>query len=166
MRTRSRNMSRPQRRKLVWGRLWSGTQNIAALTTVAIQPLSALETNLGADLIGCTVRRVRASFKIRGSVAGNGIRCTMAMGIFPSALAAAPLSPETDFHEDWMTWHAYFAEPPIATESPCLNNLELDVRAQRRLDELQQTLFWFVRNSHPTDGLTFSYGVSTLVALP
>jgi len=160
--------SRPvQRRKLVWGRYTQTPSLVIPATTSALIPLlSTFQTQLGSDMIGCTVRRIRANLSLRGGVAGNSVRATMGIGVFPNNSTAAIIGPQANQHLDWMFWRLFYYEPPVATEFATLNGLDIDVKAQRKVEELQDELILIITNNHPTDGLAYALGASTLVALP
>ena len=152
------------RRKLVWARLQSSPSVvIPANTTSFLQILSQFQTAYGADPIGATIRRIRGNITMRGGTAGNSVRAVLGIGVFNGV---ATISPTINPHLDWMYWKQIYVEPPLATEFSVLNNMEIDVKSSRKMEELGQDLYLAISNTHPTDGLSYAYATSTLILLP
>jgi len=167
IRRSSNRRGTPQRRKLVWARTTPTAPTFtAAGTTVLIPLLSRFETVYGADPVGTTVMRIRAKLSFRSSTAGNQIRTVAAIGVLPAGVTAATVSPASQEHLDWMYWQTFHYEPVIATEFATINMWDVDVRAKRKMEELNQTLFLVIGNWHSADTVNYSYSASTLLALP
>jgi hypothetical protein len=151
----------------VWARnTLSPASTLTANSGVVIPLLTGFESSYGADPIGTTVRRIRGALSLRAGAAGNSIRLTWGIGIFQGLPTVANQGPANQPHLDWMTWSVIFSEPVIATEFATMNNIPIDVRAQRKMPELGQGLYLIMQNTHPTDGLAYAYSTSTLLALP
>lgn len=165
--TTRRSSSRSPQRKLVWARqAQSPSASIPANTNVIIPLLQGFQLQYGADLIGATIRRIRGWHGFRGAVAGNSIRASIGIGVFPENSSAANIAPAANRHLDWMYFADVFAEPVVATEFATINMWERDVRSQRRMEELGDALLMVIVNTHPTDNLAYTYSSSVLLALP
>lgn len=168
LRRPTQRSSRPQRRKLVWARQSQlPSTTVAAASTTFIPLLTTFSTAYGADPIGTTVRRIRATFMFRNSATvGNSIRAYLGVFVSEGVPTTANQAPANFPHLDWMHWEQIFAEPVIGTEFATINRFMLDIRAQRRMEELGQDLYLAISNAHPTDALAYAYGSSVLLALP
>lgn len=148
VRRTSRSPQRANRRKFVWARNFNST----AITgdAVGTDLLSEFETAYGAQLIGCTITRIRGYFFAWGSNTAAEAQDAYRMGIRVTTgfLELNPLdqdnSPWNDDWADWMAWEPFATVPALAGAQllgdGVLNARMIDVRAQRRLDELGQRL--------------------------
>jgi len=154
-----------QRRKLIWAR--HITENAAMTNPQQIDLLDEFRTvNGGAQPIGSTVTRVVISYAqarvAASAVAGSGV--IVGLIVAPTIAAQVPL-PVTQPHEDWMYWK-YLRYWDAGRASQGQAAWDFDVRSQRKMAELGQTL-WFVAQAQPfvaTD--TFSLAASVLLRLP
>ena len=159
-----RNVSRGTRRKRIWARRTVTEASLAGGATAHSLLLAGFEMEYGAQLIGCTVARVRMTLTLDvGANAGNGLLFGIRVATVDqvSDLAVAPTyGPGSRSHADWMTWGL------IAPRSSDTHYSEsYDVRAMRKIDELNQTLVLSVEN--PGLGtVTWGGAISVLVMLP
>lgn len=163
-----RSSSRPQRRRLVWARYRTTSVAVVAGTAFTAFPLDTFETAYGAQLLGCTIMRVRGCITAK-MVAGTNASFTVAMKVadLPGVNPEAPAS--SGINDDWFmyeTW-ASVTSTPTALEPSLQLQKEVDVRARRRLDELGQRLVLAAETSSAGAGqYTFTAVLSILVALP
>lgn len=163
-----RSSSRPARRRLIWARYRSTSLAIVAGTAFNVDPLATFETAYGAQLLGCTVMRVRGSITAK-MVAGVNAQLTWAMKVadLPGVSTEAPAS--SGVNDDWFMYENWVSvtSTPTALEPSIQLQKEIDVRARRRLDELGQRLVLAGEVTSAGAG-QFVTGVnlSILIALP
>lgn len=170
-RQRSRSSTR---RKLIWARQPAVDGNIPVGGTTQVDLLANFETLYGAQLIGCTVMRIRGKVSVASAVSAPATSAPLpsVMGILvtngtviPGTVAGPIASP----YEDWMMYDsAYLSHGSelIAPGLPSLALVEFDVKSMRKIDELQQRLLWVIQN-HPGAPLrNFNLTTSVLLALP
>lgn len=159
------------RRKFVWAR---STEATASGTGTAVDLLADLRTNLGllAGPLGITVVRVRGAFQVAYDTAATYSAATGVMvGILVASrnLAAANVPKAgTGPNEDWM-WHQWY---PIGlgldkgtTDDDTIMGYMLDVKASRKIQEADQTL-WFTIDSPDATAFTSMHKVSVGIKLP
>lgn len=175
-----------RRRKLTWARI-SGpiSATTAAFPTLGIPGqldlLGPFETSLGAQLIGCTVKRIRGYAVPVDALPSADlvqVRLTTHVGqqyeTVPLASWSAfdPASTELDYFGFLPTVYPY---QTANTSSPTLNgvgfnggSVEFDIRSQRKLEQLNQSLFLRLSTKASVASLNVTYQVdcSVLVALP
>lgn len=160
------------RRKLVWARRAEEQFAVAAGNFNGLNLLGDFETAYGANLIGCTVVRIRirwAPFVADTTgqpVAGMGVRVVDEADISTS-VSTSPLGPMNDIHADWMAWDTSVATQTLAGGSQVgpLVSRYVDVKAMRKVDELGQGLYMLVDHVAAIP-VTYSVSTSVLVALP
>lgn len=159
------------RRKLVWARF------ILPATTVNLQTaqapfradlLSAFEASLGAQLIGTTIMRIRGVVRFGPSSAGNPI-AVLAMRIADvtelAGASTASQNPTTNQTADWMAWLPCPTE--VQAERDSSGVYAIDVKARRKLEELDQSFLLFVGgDSAAAATASMSLNLSMLLALP
>ena len=174
-RIRSRaTVSRGTSRKFVWARhFFAGTMTGDAL---ASDLLSQFETDYGAQLIGCTITRIRGYMYAIASDAETdtlnafraGIR--VSTGNLDISSGVPDQSPWTDENADWMAWEPFATvnTPSTATADDPLSARLIDVKAQRRLDELGERLLLIHGGAPGAPTITWAYGwdLSIGVKLP
>lgn len=153
---RSSRRSIPRRRMF-----WAATtqvQTISAGTTapVAIDPVNLLEqfeADYGADLFGFTITRIRGLIRVaydqtevveRHDVSfGIRVSTDNAIQVGESNAERVLLSPSGDPHADWMWVHndTHYTSLNANGETYAQYPIEIDIKAQRRLDELGQGLY-------------------------
>lgn len=163
----------PQRRKTVWART-SGILTLVAGTPQRFDLLGQFETAVGAQILGATVTRGRGWYTWQTSgTLGTAQRTNLGVIVAPEASTAAVLDPNatTGTDLDWMYFQAhtyagiYLASGNVGTPSQAKEyEYEFDMRARRRMDELNQSL-WLVANSITADGV-LRFNISTLLMLP
>ena len=154
-------------RKFVWAR-WSGVLNPAGQAVddpngpSAVNVLSQFENAYGADIIGSTVVRARGAIypDLEGGAAIQG-----RLGLVVEAreelynIDGTPISnpevrdsgPMVSPHKDWMMFFPYFWPANVTT--PVSSNAMsavtgFDVRANRKIEELGQTLHMYLDEFH------------------
>lgn len=167
-----RVVSRGTSRKLVWAR-----------TNVTLQPLGGLHAGVdlldtfrsqGGSSLGATVTRVRGAFSY--TPGGVALVNSALMGLYVDSVGLAPTDvadPFTVTGEDWMAWNYIPVVPlgaTLGTNTPDVdpvNSWELDVRSQRKVEELQQTLYFVLHNfGGAADQFSITGSVSVLLRLP
>lgn len=174
MATRRGRVSRgTPRRKLVWARHAEEQFAVPTGTFNALNLLQSFETAYGANLIGCTVTRIRVRWSpfiadtTGQQVAAIGVRVGDEADVTTSA-PADPLGPLSDLHADWMAWDTCHPSPVLAggavLPGPEISRY-LDIKSMRKIDELGQGLFMFFDHTAAIN-MVYSVSVSTLIALP
>jgi len=160
------------RRKLVW------TDAQGTVNPLGVAPagnLANLMTGYGAaggQRAGVTIMRIRATF---GCELTPTTAVTFAEGLDVGFIVDDDASLATELHTnklylDWMLLKTFFAAQPGAINntnaSPGLVfSFEIDLRAKRKMQELNQTL-WLVMGARTGTTLAVNYHVRTLLALP
>lgn len=177
MRRRSFRLS-PRRggsskRKVVWSRATFQLQTTVAAPVAAINILAPFETDLGAQVIGATVARVRLQgFVFSNEVAGT--LTTPAAGLLRTTqteiLASSNPAVSPGRHQDWFYFNAPaldggFAVAPL--DNINFHRFEHDVKSMRKIDELGDTIF-FVAGQDPANAgeKTWRVQTSMLIMLP
>lgn len=169
MATRRRTGSSTTRRKLVWARHSTTGATVSTVLPIKVNLLDQFETRYGANLLGATVTRIRGLI-----VCGNNISPSATGQLkFAARIGAASEvggdlnDPVTQPYLDWMLWEpfSYLSLPdtPQTVDSMALSRV-IDVKSQRRLEELDQELQMWVAASSTT--FAFSWDLSILLKLP
>ena len=156
-------------RKVVWARHSLTGATIASGVPVKVNLLDQFETAYGANLLGATITRIRGVI-----VAGNNISPTATGQLLLAARIGASSEVSADANDgvtqpylDWMLWEplVYQALPadPQTSDSVALSRI-IDVKSQRRLEELNQELqMWIAASS---TSFAYSWNLSILLKLP
>ena len=158
--SRSFLTSHRSRRKLVWGRFFTNSSIITA-GDVKLTPLADLETALGANLIGATVMRLRGRFVYLSTTGTVSVQTGIMVG---SATVAAGQVTPLNRYEDWMYWDSYHSSGAGFTAIEPALPIHLDLKAKRKLEEVDQELQILIHNSGATT-CTFFWMCNVLVAL-
>ena len=163
--------------------MWARSQRGGSPTAVAFaaeangvltgsSALTEFETTYGAQLIGATIMRIKymAVFWTDPPAAGSSNAAASFGFLVQNQLAAIPAA-ASNVDADWM-WHEtrYFIHGPEDTlDGAAYHHIQVDIKARRRLDELGDSLFHYVKvepgSTNPTT-LRFIADWSVLVALP
>jgi len=173
-RGQSTRRSAPTRRKFVWVR-----HTVTAAVTNQVlgsDLLSQFETDYGAQLIGCTVVRIRGIVFATTAQEGAGAdhfrmaaRVESGRGLDLTAALPAAAGPFDGENADWMLWQPFFQVRPLAgTIDGDLVGRVIDVRASRKLEELDERLVMFVAPNPAAPAVAWTYGwdLSIGVKLP
>lgn len=182
------------RRKLIWSRVpfaVTSLEGVAAGTGGAIEVQDLLgpyraEAGITRGPVGLTVMRIRMSlgFDVTSTDAAGTVAQIRAIGgiyygirVYDFAELAAEEAagivargPMIEPHLDWMTWGRVpvrYATVPVAASTTIIGNVDVDVRAMRKIDELGQTLGLVVQTTSGGAGVSaIGCATSTLLALP
>lgn len=179
-RVRTRRSPRP-RRKLVWARtLRGGSPTALTFTAEAdgvynVTPqLDEFESAYSAQLIGCTIMRVKVNGLLWTDPPASGSsNAAITWGLIVESQDTAALANVATGrrHADWM-WHEthhliHGPEDTLDTRASVV--LDRDIKARRRLDELGDTLRLQIGigpgSTNPTT-LRYFFECSVLIALP
>jgi hypothetical protein len=159
-------------RGTTWARFTFNTTNAAAATYSITDLLGNYKTD-GGVVVGATVTRIHLELAVTSAVAAGD---TFAWGILRGqntdvgvSVAGAP-QPIADPYEDWMFWQSPHAASSLGA-GPCYwhsqsNVYSLDLKAQRRLPELQMALLLVVGPQTTGAALTYAASGSVLLKLP
>jgi len=156
-------VSRGTSRKFIWAREANET-SVAAGSFFNAHLLTDLETQLGAQLFGGTVTRVRGQILVSGSTEAAAQAGFVSIGIRtyaenPDIQQVANANSE---HADWLAWafiplHFGSTVPP---EVGAVYRWELDVKAQRKMEEVGDGLMISVANNVAGMAITAQWGLS------
>lgn len=186
MPARSSRGRRGPRRKLVWARFTAG-QNFAVPaaaggnfgTPQPFDVLSNFKTVLGASPVGVTIARIRGIIACPTSTTTGAIpamRFTMHVG--DPRDVSAPIANDNSFaneaaYDDYMlfepmlTYQSSAGPAGSVVASSDVGGRLIDVKAMRRLQELDQTLIFKVSgNSSVATTVTYWADLSVLLMLP
>lgn len=179
MRRRRISRNRPgPRRKLVWGRSIRITPTVLTLATPnLVNLLDDFETQIGAQLLGATIMRIRGIIHFHWTSINSTNQAQAAWGALvanPETTSTATMDPlgVTSKYNDWMGYGAkpsYPFEGAPAAAGVFTNNtiFDVDVKSRRRLDELNEELIGaFTYNGDAAPTVQVSHNLSILVALP
>lgn len=169
-RGRSRGFRRQVNRKFVWDR----TQGFAAApATSGVDLLANFRAQPGATHLGATITRIRGYVYPDPDEAvpvfNRGV-----VGFRVDSWNEDPLdldnSPFAQPDEDWMGWLPYFYEigptlPTFATWNTEASVFAVDIKSQRKLEELNQTL-WMFYSAPATGAITYNWDLSIGLKLP
>lgn len=181
-RTSRTNRSRAPRRKLIWVHAApTGTVQVgaggAAVAPVQTDMLSQFQTAYGAELVGCTIMRTRGVLQFaRPGIANNVVTIRATMHIVDQAEAVRAtvandnaFNPGTAANLDYMMFEPFSVCQAAAFDNgSAVSNRVVDVKAARRLPELNQTLVFRVSaiGTQAADAVQWNADFSLLVALP
>jgi len=167
------------RRKMVWAR--TGGDEAPDATGVAVDLLETFRAD-GGSTIGSTITRVHLSLSLhwdalRPDATVNRLVVGVLVDQRDQAQSQVP-RPAVELHADWMHWAPYPAVPQYSAlthadeadpaTTGLLTSERLDIKSQRKCEELGDTL-WAVFD--PTYGiggtlLSISWSASVLLKLP
>lgn len=167
MATRTASRRSGPTRKLVWARTGpTAAVKSAGANSVRVDLLSAFQTSYGAQLLGCTVMRIRGSWMYVSAV--GDIKQPMVAGIrvFDEAgnIALTP-GPITDPHADWMYYEANMPWITQVAGTTYAGMTNFDVRSRRKIEELGNGLAMVFEDT-ATLARDMWYQASVLLALP
>jgi len=174
-------MRRPARRsapsrKLIWAR--SDHLGLIVNEGIAFDLLADYRAQ-GGNTLGATVTRVRLDFDV---FMPEGAGATEGFGVYAGVIVDQRQADELEVprptipnepHADWMYWRQHYlthSHSVIVTGGQPLASYEVDIRAQRKMEELQETL-WFVAAQSPALALlegetNITASASVLLKLP
>jgi len=151
----------PARRKLVWSTTDQSVTLIAGANT-SLNLLAALSV-AGSSLLGVTIMRTHLTLAIDTAVtAADRLRVGFVVDRVSEVGAASAIT-AADPELDWMLWRHETAAPTFGSGGS--NVLEYDLRAKRRMQELNQAYLLCITNS-AGGSKTITVAGRTLVALP
>lgn len=168
----SRRTSSP-RRKLVWARTSNQstfTQG-APFTPFQADLLADFNTRYGADALGITVARIRGIMAMETSVAAVTLPGVMAIRVGAEGeVASTEFNPHVNGkYLDWMAYEPFFARPNTTDfgSGAQASTRVIDVKANRKVSELDETLFLYAGSNTATAGtMSVFYNLSILLMLP
>lgn len=132
--------------------------------------MDGFNTRYGADLIGFTVVRIRGYMSATSTVTAG---LPLVVGIHRGSegeVASTEFNPATNGSNlDWMLYEPFvgFPDSGNATTQTYQSAREIDVKAARKLDELDQTFFLYAGTDSATAGtITLRYHLSMLLMQP
>lgn len=143
--------------------------------------LSDFQTEYGADLFGFTVTRIVGNFKTRasGGTVPDTVRVSSGIRVEDQQAIAntntdteqGELSPFFDPYTDWMWARNEYHVNSAASEAAVVLNtsrVDIDLRSQRRLDELGQSLYLFNQFDRGTTvtSISYQYNLNMLMKRP
>ena len=153
-------------RRLVWSR---STQSSVAVTNAQYDLLTDFRTagQYGAQPLGTTITRVRGAIVLIPSApTPTGIVVGMVVEDRAAPAGQVPL-PIDERHVDWMAWQPI---PSVGRDgvTGSATSYEFDFRAQRKLDEVGQTLWMSWQEAVTSVTVTWNVTVflSVLLKLP
>jgi len=155
---------RPQRRSLVWATVDQGV-TIGAGANSDINLLAELAV-AGSSLLGITIMRTHLELSLTSVITvGDQIRVGFVVGRLTD-IGAAVVGQVTaaDPSQDWMLWRHETAAPTFGTTS-ANNQLVYDIKAKRRMQELNQAYVLALNNSAGI-AKTMQIQGRVLIALP
>jgi hypothetical protein len=174
-----RTTVRAPRRRRVWADLLDNSR--VAPNGAGIQTFDLLSSYMaipGASSVGVTVARtlIHVSYAPANSAQTYALGDLGHVGLIKaeSLVAAADVTPSTKPQIDWAYNEQFHLVQPIRTHTPVVGaagtvfNLQLDVRAKRRIDEVGESwwfVFQFTANS-PAGGTQMHFHARTLILLP
>lgn len=174
-RSRGRRFAPTARRKLIWARDEDTALSPVPATGQAHDLLAQFRTD-GGSTLGCTVTRVRVDLRLEWL--GLSRSSALTLGVIVDQLQSSvlePPAPGEEPHADWMYWRRVPQIPEFSaalqTGDPALTvlhtSLVLDVRSQRKMEELGQTVYiCFDPTLAGAGTLGVSWGSSVLLKLP
>lgn len=164
--TTSRGARGPSRKR-IWAR--QNAVGVVGVDGTAVDLLQEFESTYGAQLIGCTVARVRG--KIVGqpqaapTVADPGV--VWAALVLNETGVSQDVRPVSEPHADYMFYEPCFALKRDVAGSDFSTGqfiCDVDIKSMRKIEELNQSL-WLVGESFDV-GWSFRLSLSVLVLLP
>ena len=145
-----------------WGR-WNSGDDITALAAASVARIE-ITTLILADLPSLsnwTVLRSLGELTLSNSAATYA-RVAYGLLIVPSSVTIAGTPDLVDEpHADWAFWGSVLVHP---TAYPP-RSITWDIRAMRRGRELEQRIWFVIRNQHAADSINFSAAGAVLLGL-
>lgn len=175
---RKRRYGPVARRKLIWAR--NGEGPIAPTATGTALDLLADFRADGGSSLGSTITRTHITLQLFwDDVPPLGVQNQLFVGLLVDQLQLDPSEvprPAVELHADWMYWKAHPVLPEYSalsavvgggTNAALLSTVTIDVKSQRKCEELGQTL-WLVLDPTYTGpaSVTVQYSSSVLLRLP
>lgn len=158
------NYSRSQRRKFIWVRKF-GQLAVGSGTVNGVDLLEDFRNTPGATHLGATVMRVRG-YTIPLAPGSSGARLGGTIGLRIDSTSMDPTLPANAptgvAEEDWMAWLPYLRDTSIDVSSSWnsyANQWAVDVKSNRRVEELDQTL-WMLSSPAGSDDISYQYNLS------
>lgn len=179
MARRGRGFRRQQRRKFVWDRTFGffnpGDAGITP-NVYGVDLLAGYRSQPGATHLGATVTRIRGYIYPE---LGSTLASAVVLGTFGFRIDSwneDPLdvanSPTAQPDEDWLGWEPWLVDgtqapnqPSVATWNPQASAWAIDIKAQRKLEELNQTL-WLFSTAVGGGQALMNYNLSVGLKLP
>ena len=169
---RRHNFSRgsgANRRRTTWARQIGTLSNASAATWATADLLAAFKTG-GGTTFGCTVARIHLRLSVITAVVASD---NFTVGVIKgqdtdvgTTIAGAP-QPLTHPYEDWLYWSAFAAGTGATIFPGGGNTYEIDIRAKRKLEELNENLnIVGVTSNAGTFPQQVDYSASVLLMLP
>lgn len=153
------------RRRLVWSR---SIKSESAATSGAYDLLEdfRLATQYGAQPLGTTITRVRGALVLSSPSVTTPTGITWGLVVEDRAALSTEIpKPQAERHVDWMAWSPVPFVGPSGITGTVLS-APFDVKAQRRLDEVGQTLWLAWDQQSATTTWTVTFFLSVLLRLP
>lgn len=152
---RRRTVTRRQlpQRKFIWAREVITGNIVPAEDSTFANLLSDFQAEYGANLIGATVMRIRGRLEFfpastATAVSAAAIKVESESVAFQAAVLDAH-GPFMNLHDDWMAYE------PLIFRGTGAVTWDVDVKSNRKLEELGETLVLSVSN--PIVGVTITY---------
>ena len=174
-RRRGRGFRRQVQRKFVWDRTFGFLPTTSA-GPFGVDLLAGFRGQPGATHLGATVTRIRGVIYPEISTGLEGAFLLGRIGFRIDSWNEDPAEltnqPQEQPDEDWMGWLPYFIDgsqtpnsPNVATWNSQANAWAVDIKSQRKLEELNQTLWMFV-SAPGADAINYNYDLSVGLKLP
>ena len=175
-RRRGRGFRRQVQRKFVWDRTFGFLPTTSA-GPFGVDLLAGFRGQPGATHLGATVTRIRGVIYPELSTPLEGAFLLGRIGFRIDSWNEDPAEltnqPQEQPDEDWMGWLPYFIDgsqtpnsPNVATWNSQANAWAVDIKSQRKLEELNQTLWMFVSAPPGADAINYNYDLSVGLKLP
>lgn len=169
----SRRRGRSPRRKLVWARNFSSLTVTANNQVTNVDMLSGYKALVGASTAGITVMRTRLKLYVTSTVTNNdgffvGIKVDDLDQIVASSASALAVSPNGNPMSEW-AYNNWFAALPAYGEGSQNQVIQIDLKAKRRMEEVQEAWLLSIQPVGVAAGglpLAITYHSNTLLALP
>lgn len=164
----SRRGSRPNYQ---WARIVTAADTLASATGTPFDLLSEFKTDAGVNmgLFGATVTRIRLSLTAISTTApsaGTDFHSLLIGIIKTSGLTGTEVPrPQDDQHADWMWWEMYSFEGAVGSTLLVQGVDAIDVKARRRINELEDQLWLVVDQANPTGAIEYRFASSVLLNL-
>lgn len=167
---RVRRRGRVQRRKFVWDRTF-GFLPATSTGPFGVDLLAGFRGQPGATHLGATVMRIRGLiYPELSTPLETGFllgRIGFRVDSWNEDPADPDNQPQSQPDEDWMGWLPWFIDgsqtpnqPSIASWNPQASAWAVDIKANRKLEELNQTLWMFVSGPPAADPINYNYDLS------
>lgn len=170
-RTRTRGTRRQQSRKFIWHRIPAGAwTNPGGTGPFGVDLLSGFRALPGATHLGATIMRVRG-YVYPSIINGDPFEPAVAglrVDTWDQDVTTNLVSPFMGPDEDWMAWWPFLDFSAAGTDGVTGNAqadpYAVDVKSNRKLEELNETLFLF--GSSTTGDVTWYHSLSIGLKLP